>query len=96
MTFHFETFVGLHIYLVVADLIFSVISSVFENIERNIIDPLLSSYFINLYELKLSAKSKIKFGDFFYSLFKSIINAALAYMVYLYTIKYKKFKSLKQ
>jgi hypothetical protein len=96
MGFHFESFVGLHIYLVIADLIYGVLASALENLEKNIIDPLLESYFKNLYELKISAKSKIKLGDFTYSLIKSIFNAILIYGIYQYTLKYKKFESLKK
>lgn len=94
-SFHFEAFIGLHILLVVADLIFTVISTFFDNIEKNIIDPLLESYFKDLYEIKISVKSKLKIGNFLYGLIKSILSTILIFTIYKYTLKYKKFKSLK-
>ena len=93
--FIFESFVGLHILLVIADLIFNVILKFFENVELNIIDPLFEAYFKDLYEIKLNMKSKIKVGSFIYGLIKSLFNVMLIFTIYKYTLKYKKYQSLK-
>ena len=102
MTFSFEQFAGLHLYLIVADLIFSVLDriviSIYENLLSPVINTILGKSLLDLLTIQIGPckKDVIKIGDIIAEVIKMFIILIMIFYTYKFAKKYEKFKSLKK
>ena len=102
MAFSIETFVGLHIYLVAADLIYNILDKFMTSLYDNLISPFVDMLFgENFFErLKWNAgkdgKTVIDIGAIIAEAVKVFFLALFAFNVYIYFQKYEKFRNLKK
>lgn len=100
MKFNLETFFGLHIFLVSADLIFNILNSFITVISDNLLIPLISSLLGDcLIDLKWKIGNKEEDVIDLEKIIKEIIRLSIIsiiiFNIYLYFKKYKKYKQLK-
>ena len=100
MGFSIETFVGLHIYLVAADLIYNILdkfmSSLYENLLSPFIDMLLGENFFAKLKWTVGEDKTIDLGAILAEGIKVFFLALFAFYMYQYFQKYAKFHSLKK
>ena len=102
MAFSIETFVGLHIYLVAADLIYNILDkfmvSLYDNLLSPFVDMLLGENFFEKFKWNVGKDGKIKIdlGAILAEAIKVFFLALFAFNMYKYFKKYEKFRSLKK
>jgi len=98
--FNIETFIGLHIYLVAADLIYNIldrfITSIYENLLSPLINELLGDGVKSLkWKIGKDEDAIIDLGAIIRECVKLFFIALMSYYMYSYFQKYKKYKGLK-
>ena len=100
MPFSIETFVGLHIYLVAADLIYNILDkfmvSLYDNLLSPFVNMLLGDSFFSSLKWKIGKAEDdnvIDLGAIIAELFKLFFLALFAFYMYQYFKKYAKFNS---
>lgn len=103
MAFTFSQFAGLHIFLVVADLIYGVldkiITSFYDNILSPIINVVLGKHIIKKLEVSIGNKNNketLKFGDFISETIKMLIILLIIFNIYVFFKQFEKFRKLKK
>ena len=102
MPFSIETFVGLHIYLVAADLIYNILDrfmvSFYDNLLSPFVNALLGEDFFEKLKWQMGKKEEnvIDLGAIISETVKLTILVLLSYNIYKYFKKYAKFRSLKK
>ena len=107
MPFSIETFIGLHIYLVAADLIYNILDKFVQSLYENLISPGVNALFGENFFSKLqwNIGSKDEKGEFKVVIdigaiiaegVKVFLLALFAFNVYKYFKKYEKYRSLKK
>jgi len=102
MPFSIETFVGLHIYLVAADLIYNILDKFMVSLYDNLLSPFVNmllgdSFFSNLrWKIgKAEEENVIDIGAIIAEMFKLFFLALFAFYVYKYFKYYEKYQKLK-
>ena len=98
--FNLETFVGLHIYLVAADLIYNIldkfISILFENFLSPLVETLLGDSVKNMYwKIGKDEKDVINIGIIIKETLKLFMVAILLFNIYTFFKRYKKYRDVK-
>lgn len=87
----FEMFLGLRAFLVMGDILFHLVTKLYNNIEKNILNPILDPYVPDEFLVfRLNSKIKINFGKFLIELSKTLILAYLTYCIFILTEPYFK------
>jgi large-conductance mechanosensitive channel len=99
-SFNLETFIGLHIYLVAADLIFNILDkfiiTIYENFLSPIVNVLLGDCLHTLkWKIGPNEEDVINLAAIIKECVKLFIIALLSFNIYKYFKKYKKYKELK-
>ena len=101
MPFSFETFAGLHVYLIIADLIYNIldkiITSLYENLLSPVINVTLGKDLIDklTYKIGPGEEDVIKIGVIIAEVIKMFFIALLIFYVYSFAKKYEKYRKLK-
>ena len=95
--FHLETFIGLHIFLVSADLIFNILNSFINTFSDNLIVPLINilvGKFIKSLKWKVGEEEEdiIDLSKIIKEIIRLIIISIFIFYVYVYFKKYKKYR----
>ena len=98
--FNIETFIGLHIYLVAADLIYNILDRFITSVYDNFLSPLINELLgdsVNKLRWKIgkSEDSVIDLGKIISESIKLFIIALMSFYIYVYFKKYKKYNQLK-
>lgn len=103
MAFTFSQFAGLHIFLVVADLIYGVldkiITSFYDNILSPIINVILGKHIIKKLEVPIGSNDNqeiLKFGDFISETIKMLLILFLIFNIYVSFKQFEKFRKLRK
>ena len=99
-SFNLETFIGLHIYLVAADLIYNILDKfivvVYENFLSPIINVILGDCVKSLkWKIGPNEEDVINLAEIIKESVKLFIIALMSFNIYKYFKKYKKYKELK-
>jgi len=98
--FNIETFIGLHIYLVAADLIYNILDRFITCIYDNLLSPLVNVLLgdtVSSFRWKIGKDEDdvIDLGKIVKESVKLFIIALMSFYMYKYFKKYKKYKDLK-
>ena len=101
MTFSFETFTGLHIYLVIADLLYSILDKILTSFSKNLLDPVLNVLIgkdLKKLQFKIGNEEEdvIKIGEILFEIIKMFFIALIIFYIYRYAKKYEKYNKLIQ
>lgn len=100
-SFSLETFIGLHIYLISADLIFGILDSFIQTISKNflipVINTLLGRHVNHLkFQIGKTEDDVIDLGSILKEIVRLFIIIVFIYITYIYFSKYKKYNGLKK
>ena len=102
MALCFEQFAGLHLYLIVSDLIFTtldrILVSLYDNLLSPIINVLIGKNILESLTFKIGPNKKdvIKIGDIIAEVIKMFIIVILIFYTFQFAKKYEKFKKMKK
>jgi large-conductance mechanosensitive channel len=103
MSFTFSQFAGLHIFLVVADLIYGVLDKIITSFYDNILSPLINivigKNIIKKMEVSIGSnenKGILKFGDFISETIKMLIILLIIFNIYISFKQFEKYRKLKK
>ena len=99
-SFNLETFIGLHIYIVAADLIYNILDGFIQTISKNFLEPLINSLLgdcVDSFKWKIGKNEEdiINLGEIIKECVKLFLIAVFSFYTYKYFKKYKKYKELK-
>lgn len=101
MPFSFEQFAGLHVYLIVADLIYNILDKIIMSIYDNLLSPLINVTIgrdlLNKLTYKIGPEEGdvLKIGEIIAEIIKMFFIALIIFYVYKFAKKYEKFRKLK-
>ena len=88
----FDIFLGLNIFMVMGNAFYHLLTKLYENIQKNILDPVIDPNIpSNFLELHFGDKITIKLGSFLVELSKTLILAYVTYQIFLLTEPYFKY-----
>ena len=87
----FESFVGLRSFLIMGDIMFHLLTKLYNNVEKNLLNPILDPYVPEEFlVIRPTSKIKINLGKFLIELLKTLILAYMSYQIFIYTEPYFK------
>ena len=101
MPFSFETFAGLHVYLIIADLIYNILDKIIMSIYDNLLSPIINVILGKdlmdklTYQIGPEEEDVIKVGAIIAEVIKMFFIALLIFYVYTFAKKYEKYRKLK-
>lgn len=85
----FGNFIGLRSFMIMGDLLFHLITKLYENIEENILNPIMDPYIPkDFLVFHPTEKITLNVGKFLIEIFKTIILAYITYQLFIYTEPY--------
>ena len=98
--FNYEKFIGFHLYLIAADIIFSILSGFIDSLSTNFIIPLLDSLLDNnisnlKWKIGKNEKDIIDLGQFIKDFIRLILISFISFQIYTFFKKYKRYHKLK-